>query len=321
MALIVNPPRTIIIGAASGGGAVVLIALAMIIFIVYDRKKKRRRRELASFDGSRMFQSSNEKGFQRSNLAETSRIRTGSVVDPAYTSVPLEPVNHGNTTPIQTPVDNVPTLPYGRLQSPDPNQQSPQSGHHQGRPSIALSETRNVDPQTNYEADRLSYTSLDIEGMLNMAMQQSAEGRSREGSIPMVLFGGSQEYSANPAISSSAVLPSPSPEFVGGGGRRLLKVNSDIPAGPLSATESRFSFMSNSNTNPFSPADSVVEQAGRRLYQPSPRSSGLPSRTPGGSMALPTSPRVVRLAPGRASIAESSARDSSSEWYGVGIAR
>ncbi|RXW16468.1 hypothetical protein EST38_g9397 [Candolleomyces aberdarensis] len=204
--------RTIIIGAASGGGAVVLIALAMVIFIIYDRKKKRRRRELASFDGSRMFQSSNEKGFQRSNLAETSRIRTGSVVDPTYTSVPLEPVNQGNITPTRTPVDTVPTLPYGRLQmSPDPQQQSPESGHHLGRPSIALSETRNVDPQTNYEADRLSLTSLDIEGMLNMAMQQS-EGRSREGSIPMVLFGGSQDYSANPAISSSAVLPSPSPE-------------------------------------------------------------------------------------------------------------
>jgi hypothetical protein len=152
---------------------------------------------------------------------------------------------------------------------------------YQSRPSLgAQSEERNIPPIRfsrhgyGYEdPDRLSLTSLDIEGMLNMAQVQEDSGRSREGSIPTIVpdrrpgWEESRTSSENvvPKVPSAEVsitfpvdesnnasgstlafgrptaikLPArPEPPLLRTRSRRTLKVNSDIPDGVFSATNS-----------------------------------------------------------------------------------
>ncbi|EAU85970.2 hypothetical protein CC1G_02993 [Coprinopsis cinerea okayama7 len=296
------PTKAIIIGSAAGGGAVVLIAVAMCTFILCERKKKRKVRKARddSFDGTRMHRSMDEKApmppptFVISPAPAMTSAKTAEGL-----TVPTR--NVGNRTDslsswIQvTPLDQrVPMSQVGK-----------NFRHTSLAPSLAMSESRNVMPHPVDERERLSINSLDIEGMLNMASMQS-ESAARKSSVSTLPFGPDLSSASPPKTRALTDIDIAAP-------RRTLKVNSDIP-------DDLHSAYSRDSVNPFStvydpssPA-SAVSPTGPRSPPEEPTAV---SKTSGNG--LPSSPRDGRAAPGRSSIAGSDR--SSSDWYGVGIAR
>ncbi|TFK24990.1 hypothetical protein FA15DRAFT_756233 [Coprinopsis marcescibilis] len=329
--------RAVIIGSAAGGGAVLLIAIVMCLFIVHERKRRRLRRSITQFDGVRMTRSSVEKPPLPPPAAYGPTAK--GTFDPAYTSEKFQSAESQQKKRTDSLASWAQTVP-DELISPNSRHQR----HQSSAVSLTQSECRSVAPfQLGEERDPRSLSTMDIEGMLNMAAQQSEA--ARKGSVGTLLSSDLHSTSGSPPREPIA---KDSPVLVRtmSTPRRNLKVNSDIPDDLRSA-------YSRDSVNPFtqgrdidSPAQHRSPSRDLQSWANSPPSSmsqspqgRLPSRhlpswssSPPGSISqspplrigLPSSPTDVHRLPGRESIARSpsiGSPRSATSWHFVGIAR
>lgn len=215
--------RAIIIGGSAGGGAVVLLAVAMCIFVVRERKRKRRANGGPSLDGRKQ-----------------SKVPT-FIVSPAPRGSTPEPTNQNEKYLASTKRSSIRPNSLASWVQATPEDQRRNPRYLSTAPSLAISESRNVMPQSVDDRDRLSINSLDIEGMLNMATLQTEASRKN-----------SSTTFAQDLTSASP----PKPRIytdVNGSQRRVLVVNSDIPDDLRSA-------YSRDSLNPFSTLDEPMSR-------------------------------------------------------------
>ncbi|KAF9468623.1 hypothetical protein BDZ94DRAFT_1317790 [Collybia nuda] len=291
--------QAVIIGSAAGGGAIVVISILMILFVL--RERRRRRSEKIKFNPALL-----EKG--RSSTPENNRrspspinekgvsYDNGFVRDPPYTAEKfLSPT----------------TSFYPRASMASWAQSVPEDQRFPIVRSPVSSTPGNPRPD-----DRLSLSSLDIEGILNMAAVQSSRssGQTLEPTpFPPLIDSPTYDLSSGTHLA----VPRPYPA------RGHLREPSDVPVGPNSIA------FSSTSENPFADKSEMGDFIARPIDR---RQDSLDSGLrlpPGALIGLPSSPRNgLRSSRERVSGDEGmeafgtrssnrSTKDSMGDWYGI----
>lgn len=169
-------------------------------------------------------------------------------------------------------------------------------------PPIPNTQIEVISPSSPYFSEqpgRQSLESLDIEGMLNMAMLQSENmSVSRKNSDVSIL--GPIMRVPSPIPVASSVVASPPPTFLRPetSRRQLRNIPSDVSPGPTSITFSGYSI------NPFDSHDVVFQE---------PLRTGDSFKSP--VAGLPRSPRDSDLT--KAKMLSGGSGRASSDWYGI----
>ncbi|RDB17953.1 hypothetical protein Hypma_000948 [Hypsizygus marmoreus] len=284
-------PRGAIIGGAVGGGVIILAIILMLFFVIRERRRKRTVNiefNPSLLEKGRPPSTANSRRLP-SPIVNERGVSPGYVKDPPYT-----------TERFLSPTTSF----YPRTSMSSWAQAIPEDQRYSEKGKEKVTESREAD-------DRLSLSSLDIEGMLNMAAVHS-DRSSRQDPSPMPL----SPVHQSPLLSSSSgpllVVPRPYPA------RGHLRDPSDVPAGPASVAFSSIS------VDPFS--DNT--QGGRpRPYRHGSLDSAIRPLS-AAVIGLPSSPRNgPRFGRDRVSrndqfankSSNRSTKDSNSmgDWYGI----
>lgn len=275
--------RNVIIGSVVGGAALFLIAIAMVIFAVMDR---RRRRKIirSGFEPSAMDKTMDIE--KRSDITRVPPQRpqrstdSGVVANPIYTT--------DSFLSLGKPKEGRNAMAYRPQRVPEDQRYS--------NPASTSSPTLSsrivvVSPSASDRPERQSLESLDIEGMLNMAMLQSENSSASRKNSGASILG---------PIMRAPLETSPPPMFLRSetSRRQLRSVPSDVSPDPASMAFSGYS------VNPFDSQDVVFQE---------PLRTGDSFRSPNGG--LPRSPRAPTSNQTR--VFSGVSGRYSSDWYGI----
>jgi len=269
-------PKALIIGSAIGGGVVVIIAICMVIFLVRERRRRRRN--------------------QSANDRRPSLLEKGLKNVQNYTAMP-ETLESPQVAP------NTSNPPY-TLFSPQhsSNLRNSLASWSQFVPSDQVHPGSDRTPEKqnySHSLDRLSISSLDIEGMLDLAVAQSQQVSEKHLDSPSSYNTGVETVIARPQGAIARPFLS----------RRHLRDPSDVPLDPTSFTLSGYSL------NPFSDEQIILETPTIEYIPRSASSTPVQSpRNAGGG--LPSQNRAASpLRNDEMSAARSSKGSTGGDWY------